>query len=66
MTVSSMPCMIVVSVETGRCGPCCSIAATGRTAMVTSGSMEAYSVVGKSPHQTLLDVTLCSPAWPDL
>ena len=37
--------MIEVSVETGRCGPCCSIAATGSTAIVASGSMAAYSVV---------------------
>ena len=35
----------LVSVETGRCGPCCSIAATGSIAMVASGSIAAYSVV---------------------
>ena len=40
-TVSIIPFMIVVSVETGRCGPCCSIAATGRTAIVASASIDA-------------------------
>ena len=36
---------IIVSVPTGRCGPCCSMAAVGRMAIVRIGSMAAYSVV---------------------
>ena len=32
-----MPWPMIVSVETARCGPCCSIAAIGSTAIVFSG-----------------------------
>ena len=33
---ATMPWLIVVSTEIGRCGPCCSIAATGSTATVSA------------------------------
>ena len=32
-----MPALMVESTLTGRCGPCCSTAATGKTAMASSG-----------------------------
>jgi hypothetical protein len=35
---SSIPSAIIVSVPTGRCGPCCSMAAVGSRAMVRIGS----------------------------
>ena len=39
------------SVDSGRCGPCCSVADTGSTATVVSGSSVAKSVVHSSPHR---------------
>ena len=45
ITVSTMPWPMIVSVETARCGPCCSIAAIGSTAIVFSG-IEAGEVLG--------------------
>ena len=50
-TVMSIPSAISVSVPTGRCGPCCSTAASGSTAIVASGSTAPYSVARYSPQQ---------------
>jgi hypothetical protein len=36
-----MPSAISASVPSGRCGPCCSVAAIGRTAIVASASVPA-------------------------
>src|SRR6516162_4935751 len=52
-TVSIMPCMIAVSVMTGRCGPCCSIAATGRIATTELRSSAANSLDFSSPQKRL-------------
>ena len=43
-TVLIMPSAIAVSVMTGRCGPCCSVAATGKIARVEFGSSAANSL----------------------
>jgi len=45
-----IPAAMAVSVITGRCGPCCSIAATGRTATVFSGSSPEKSLLRSSPQ----------------
>src|SRR5262245_31058602 len=55
-TVSIMPCMIAVSVMTGRCGPCCSIAATGRTVTVALGSSSENSLDFNSPQKRLFAI----------
>lgn len=43
----STPSLMVRSTETGRCGPCCSMAATGRTATVSRGR-DGKAVQGRS------------------
>src|SRR4051812_48757835 len=48
-----MPCPMMVSVETARWGPCCSIAAIGRIAMVFSGSRPVKSSVVSWSQWTL-------------
>src|SRR5258706_6476423 len=45
-----MPSAMIVSVPPGRCGPCCSMAATGSTAIVRSASMPLKSLLVSS-HQ---------------
>src|SRR5712691_10776656 len=52
-TVSIMPCAIAVSVMTGRCGPCCSVAAIGRMASVVCGSSAANSLDFSSDQKRL-------------
>jgi hypothetical protein len=47
-----MPSAIAVSVITGRCGPCCSIAATGKMAIVVSGSRPLKSLLFNSSVPT--------------
>jgi hypothetical protein len=59
-TVSIMPCKIDVSVMTGKCGPCCSIAATGRTATVVSGSSSENSLDLSSPQNRFRDMASLS------
>ena len=48
---ASMPSAMATSVITGRCGPCCSVAATGRMAMVFSGSSPSKSFVVSSAQR---------------
>ena len=43
-----MPSLMTASVDSGKCGPCCSIAATGNNATVRSTSTRAKSVVRMS------------------
>src|SRR5437773_2665842 len=59
------PSLISASVARGRCGPCCSTAATGSSATVCSASMRAKSVVVQScqnPLCTPFSSRLCLPA----
>src|SRR5262245_9749348 len=44
----TMPSLMTASVESGRWGPCCSIAATGRSATVSPASTRPKSVVVRS------------------
>src|SRR5215212_5674786 len=53
ITASIMPWPMMVSVETARCGPCCSIAAIGKTTMVFSASSPAKSSVVNSSQWIL-------------
>src|SRR6478735_3952358 len=51
---ASIPFITVVSTETGRCGPCCSIAANGSTATVRSGVSAVKSELLRSPQERQL------------
>ena len=62
-TVLIMPSAIAVSVMTGRCGPCCSVAATGKIARVELGSRAANSLDLSSAQKRLEAITR-SPACP--
>ncbi len=46
-----MPALIAASTLTGKCGPCCSTAPTGRIATTRSASRPAKSCVVRSHHQ---------------
>ncbi len=53
-TVLIRPSAIAVSVMTGRCGPCCSVEATGRIATVALGSSPANSLDLSSAQNRLV------------
>ena len=61
-TVLIRPSPMAVSVRTGRCGPCCSVAATGRIATVEFGSSAANSL-DLSSAQNRLEAITRSPAF---
>ena len=48
---SRFPGTLTLSSDSGRCGPCCSVAATGRTATVAAGSSAAKSRVVRSAQK---------------
>jgi len=54
-----MPLAIATSVAIGRCGPCCSVEAIGRMAIVVSGERSAKSVVVNSFQKN--DLTIAVP-----
>src|SRR5262249_19843373 len=60
-TVSIRPSAIALSVMTGRCGPCCSVEATGRIATVELGSSPANSLDLSSAQNRLV---MSNPAVP--
>src|SRR5262249_53362913 len=61
MTVLIRPSAIAVAVMTGRCGPCCSVEATGRIATVASGASPANSPDLSSAQNRLV---IMSPSVP--
>src|SRR6516165_10849162 len=60
-TVLIRPSAIAVSVKTGRCGPCCSVEATGKIASVEFGSSPANSLDLSSAQNRL---AIMSPSVP--
>src|SRR6516225_937332 len=60
-TVLIRPSAIAVSVTTGRCGPCCSVEATGKIASVEFGSSPANSLDLSSAQNRLV---IMSPSVP--
>jgi hypothetical protein len=61
-TSSTMPWLMQASTQTGRCGPCCSTAATGSTAIVRSVSSAAKSAVVISCHNLAGSFAMRPPA----
>ena len=55
-----MPALIAASTRTGRCGPCCSTAPTGKIATILRMSSAAKSCVVRSHHQCDFSMNVAS------